>query len=517
MAQSPVRSQDPSPFSHPQPSPSELPRGYKSIDEEIAELKAQSQHTRTSLSNASTEFAPGSILQPLSGDMVHTSVRRSPTDERLSKASIGSRRSSESQRPHQSLHFPAEHTFSSTKRAISPASELINLDAKEVATKVAPSALADEQSRLEVQEMKVPVEIPLPVRISQNEEQSPMQLSRRSSDEDGTSSTTASLLFPVDLRDMEFVIPLNVIPRTRDLYVSTINYYRRHVQSIMQEPSPNQDTIEKIKQMLTRASQNTTHVDLTHESDDPSQQMVDPEDEAAWAVSNSQKFQFLQDLFGALLRADKACCFAIVARPGKLMEILEKFLQGSKVTYQRLDTRTRSKREIQECFEVFLLPSGEEGASLTARRADFVVAFDSSFNAQDQQVEAFRAKSRYKNQPSPIFHLLVHNSAEHIEHCIPRDIDDVRRLRMIVGYILSLKKEVGKRDPSDISVKKKAQAVVNYVHTEWTKREWCLPGIRPIEELEFMEPEAEPQLDVEPRATRGSGMLKRSLVSPEPF
>ena len=514
MAQSPVQSQNHSPFSQSQPPPpSELPHGYKSIDEEIAELKAQSQHSRSSLSKMNTGFAPGPASQSSPQRKTYTQSGRSPTDERLSKPRTEFRRDSESQGLHLASHFPAEIKSLPAERAVLSAVEPIDLDVKELNTEAAPPALSDEQSRFEVQEMTVPVEIPLPVRISQNEEDSPMQFSRRFSDEDGESSTTASLLFPVDLGEMEFVIPLNVIPRIRDLYVSTINYYRRHVQCLMQQPSPSRQTIEKIKQMLTRASQNTTHVDLTHESDDPSQHMVDPEDEAAWAVSNSQKFQFLQELFLALLRASKVCHFAIIARPGKLMDILEKFLQGSKVPYQRLDTRTRSKFEIQECFEVFLLPSGEEGASLTARRADLVIAFDSSFNAKDSQVKSFRTDNRYPDRLSPILYLLIHNTAEHIEHCIPRDIDEFQRLRMIVGYILSLKKEVGKRDSSDVSVKNEAQAVARYIHTEWTKREWCLPGIRPIEEIEFMEPQADPQPEEEPRVTRGSGMLKRGLVS----
>ena len=493
---------------------SALSDDHKPIDEETAMLRTQNHHAATSSVRETAKPIPGISSNPSYRYAPPGLFATSPLYELLTNPHAEPRRASYGGVQPSMTQTLEEENIEPRRRASSTDVKYIGTEIVDKDQQVAPPALGDDQSRLEVQDMTVPVELPLPVRLPPHDDGSTLQMNTSSSDEENGTLASTSMLYPVDLGKMQFVIPLNVIPSTRDQYVSTINYYRRHIQCLMQEAVPNQETVDKIKQMLSRASDATTHIDLLHESDDPSQQMVDPVEEAAWAISNSQKFQFLQELFQALLRASKPCHLAIVAKQGKSMGILEMFLRGKKITYHRFDTNTRSPLEVQECVEVALMPSGSGGSHFRALRNDLVIAFDGSFNADDEQVKALRTLT-YSVRLSPVVHLLIHNSVEHIEHCIPQNANDTHRLRMIVGYILTLKKEVGKGDPNDFTTEEQAQMVAKYVHTPREDREWQLPSIRPIEEIEFLESQAESPPEKTSQEIRGSGGLKRSLVSPE--
>ena len=507
MAQLPTQAQGRSPIPrHPLPAP-ELSRSYKTIDENIAEIRAQSQQNRKSLETISTSFLSGPLARLSPQHTPHSPTVHQTLRDGLTLARGEAASTVEDTRAQAQSHFPEGLSHMPRGPVLQPSQGTQTQDEPKA------PALSEEQSRIEVQDINVPVEIPLPVRVPQQNVEPPPQPSQSSANADNETLGVPSLLYPVDMGEMEFVIPLNVIPRTRDQYVYTINYYRKHIQQLMQEASPSVETIASIKEMLRRASNDTTHVDLTYESDDPSQEMVDPAAEAAWAVNNSQKFEFLQDLFHALGHTGQSYRVIVVARPGKLMGILEKFLQGKMISYLRLDTSYRFTSTVGGPLDVSLLASDVVNSCSGGSRADIIIAFDNSFNALNNSIKNIRINHKYPFSMAPVLHLLVHSSAEHVEHCIPPNTDDVRRMRMIVGYILSLKKEVGIPDQSDVPIKLQVEAVAKYISAGNSDREWVLPGIRPIEEIEFVEPHAEALTTAEHRAVQGSGALKRGLVS----
>ncbi len=373
------------------------------------------------------------------------------------------------------------------------------------------------ESRLEVQPMEVPVEVPLPMRISQPDLHTPNQPSKLSFHREMSYSQTITTLNPVHLGEMEFVIPLSMNTRVRDQYVSTINYYRQAIEDFMKDEIPDEGLTEQVRAMLRRVNQVTTHVDLDN-GESMTEQQTSTEDEAIWAENCSAKFQFLRHLFDCIRDLDLHV--AVVARSGRLLDIIETFLKGRYVAYNRPDTLTRSDpRVARGRMEVSLIASGEEGAATLPKAANLIVALDGSFDASDVQVGILRSHLTNVGQLSPIIHLLVYNSAEHIERCLPTSIEPLDRLRKIVSCMTQTRHEVGLLLADEPGSSMAAEEVAAFLEAGGLERDWALPSIRPIEGIEFLESSQDTesthsdiQPNVEQTAAPAPATLKRALV-----
>ena len=372
------------------------------------------------------------------------------------------------------------------------------------------------ESRLEVQPMEVPVEVPLPVVVSQTDSHTPNQPSKLSFHREVSYSQIITTLNPVHLGEMEFVIPLSMNTRVRDQYISTINYYRQAIEDLMRDEIPDQALIEQVREMLRRVNHVTTHVDLVS-GDSMTQQQASPEDEALWAENCSAKFQFLRYLFDCIRDLDLH--IGIVARSGRLLDIVETFLKGRHIVYNRPDTLMRSDPHVAEGrMEVSLIASGEEGATALPKAANLVIALDGSFDAQDVQVGIMRSHLTNVGQLSPIIHLLVYNSAEHIERCLSTSIEPLDRLRKIVSCMTQTRHEVGLLLQDEATSLAAAEEVAAFLEAGGLEEDWTFPSIRPIEGIEFLEPSQDtesihseklPNVD---QAGPPAPTLKRALV-----
>ena len=498
MAKSPSHSHR-LPLSQNSVSPVEPPPGYKTIDDEIAELKAQAQ-CATSSRFINTPIGPSPPMYP----------HRNEYPEKVLAAI---------QRRSRMLQQPASKTSevsqTSSNHSHIPINGRADPHSTQANNETQSLSLPEGQSRLEVQDMAISVDVPISAHSSLHERDSYDQSSRSSSDR-ADASSFAALLFPSDLGQAEYVVPLNLTPTARDQYVNTINYYRKHVTSLMEKADPDPETIQKVRQMLQQANNDTTHLDLSQASDDPSQELVDPITEASWAVNNSHKFRFLQELFDALNHIGIGCHIALISQPGKLLDITERFLEGLMVSYKRPGTHGWSGPNTRGCFEVSLLASDFAQDNVSLRQADVVIALDNTFKSTDHYARSIRRRASSTEPPAPVLHLVVHNAAEHIQHCIPRDISEIPRLRMVVGYISSLEKEVGIPGPSDVPIKHQAEAVAKYIHADLATKEWPLPSIRPIEEIDFYHPPPESRQEGIHGSVLASRTLKRGFVSLTP-
>ena len=341
------------------------------------------------------------------------------------------------------------------------------------------------ESRLEVQPMEVPVEVPLPMRVSQVDPHTPSQPSKLSFRREMTYSQTITTLNPVHLGEMEFIVPLSMNTRVRDQYISTINYYRQAIEDLMRDEIPEPAVIEQVQEMLRRVHQVTTHVDLDS-GDSITQQQASPEDEAVWAENCSAKFQFLRYLFDCIRDLDMHV--GIIARPGRLLGIVETFLKGRHIVYNRPDTLMRSDpRAAEGRMEVSLIASGEEGAAALPKAANLVIALDGSLDARDVQVGILRSHITNVGQLAPIIHLLVYNSAEHIERCLSTSIEPLDRLRKIVSCMTQTRHEVGLLVQEEAGSLAAAEEVAAFLEAGGVEEEWTFPAIRPIDGIEFLE------------------------------
>lgn len=382
----------------------------------------------------------------------------------------------------------------------------------------------EEQSRLEVRPLRVPVEMPLPVRAVQPPPPPPPQPphaptypSKLSYHTEASYSQKSTRLTPVHLKEMEFVIPLSMNPRVRDQYISTINYYQRDIEKFMKERAPSTEVVGKIRAMLDRVKQVTTHIDLDG-GGGITQGQEAAEDEAQWAETCSAKFLFLRHFLDALRYFDVH--IAIVARSGQLHDIIETFLKGTHTKYSRPETVSRSEPNVSRGrLEVTLIASGEDGASSLPKTANLVIAFDGSFNAQDVQVGILRGHLLNVGQLSPVIHLLVYKSAEHIERCLPESMNEVERLRRIVSCMTQTRHDVGQLLPDEANTAAVAEEAAAFLELGGLERDWTFPSIRAIENIETIEfqnlvstNQSENQMSMEQNTASQNLALKRALV-----
>lgn len=373
------------------------------------------------------------------------------------------------------------------------------------------------QTRLEVRPLRVPVEMPLPVRAVQPSPHTPNFPSKLSYHTEASPSQKSTTLTPVHLREMEFVVPLSMNPRVRDQYISTINFYQRDIEQFMKERAPSNELVGKIRAMLDRVKQVTTHIDLDG-GGGISQGQEAAEDEAVWAETCSAKFLFLRHFLDALRYFDVH--IAIVARSGQLHDIIETFLKGTHTKYSRPETVSKSESNVSRGrLEVTLIASGADGASSLPKNANLVIAFDGSFNAQDVQVGILRGHLLNVGQLSPVIHLLVYKSAEHIERCLPESMNLVERLRRIVSCMTQTRQEVGQLLPDEANTAAVAEEAAAFLELGGLERDWTFPSIRAIENIETIEfqdfvstNQSENQTNMEQNVSSQSLAVKRALV-----
>lgn len=393
--------------------------------------------------------------------------------------------------------------------------------ASSITPQVQETPVVVEQHRLEAQQSRLPVVSPLPVRSFQPIPHAPTYPSKLGLHSENSYSPSTIALSPSHLGEMEFVIPLSMNTRVKDQYISTINYYQQSVQALLKDEVPSDRTREQIRKMLERVNQVSTHIDL----DCPREVAQEPQvahEEALWAENCSSKFKFIRHLFDSVKQLDVH--IAIVGRSGRLLDILENFLRGRRVRYNRPDTVSRSNVPVGKGrVNVTLLASGRDGAAYLPRPATLVIAFDGSFNAQDPQVKLVRSHLVNVGQLAPVIHLLVYGSAEHIERCLPESMDSLKRMRKMVNYMTQTREDVGRLLPDELGAAASAEEVAAFLEAGAREKDWALPAIRPIEvdsvEMNESSPTHERKTDAENTSVpttspmaRQSSNPKRSLV-----
>lgn len=393
--------------------------------------------------------------------------------------------------------------------------------APSIVSQVQETPVVVKQHRHELPQSRLPVVSPLPVRSFQPIPHAPTFPSKLGLHSENSYSPSTIALSPTHLGEMEFVIPLSMNTRVKDQYISTLNYYQQEVKALLKDDVPSDQTREKVRKMVERANQVTTHIDL----DSPSQVAQEQQyahEEALWAENCSSKFKFIRHLFDAVKQFDVH--IAIVGRSGRLLDILETFLRGRRLRYSRPDTLSRfNPSAAKGRVNVTLLASGPDGAAYLPRPATLVIAFDGSFNAQEPQVKLLRNHLVNVGQLSPVIHLLVYGSAEHIERCLPESTDSLNRLRKIVNYMIQTRDDVGRLLPDELGAAASAEEVAAFLEAGALEKDWAVPAIRSIEvdglEIDEAVPSRDHKNDSENNSiattspmARQSSNSKRSLV-----
>ena len=279
--------------------------------------------------------------------------------------------------------------------------------------------------------------------------------------------------------EMEFLVSLPLPTRVRDIYVKTIEEDQDVIKKFLETDVEDDTLVKQIENLLSKVDNISSHIDLNDETT-MTQQEAAPEYHAVWAANCSGKFQFLCRLMELLRASDLH--IAIVAKGGQLLDIIELFLKGNHFNYSRPDAYSQSNRkEVHGRLEVTLMASGEQESSTLVKFANLVIAFDSSFSSDEAQIKSLRQHMLNVGKLSPVIHLLIYSSVEHITRCIPSSFTGINKLKVLMNCVARTSHLAGELAIDDGIPEESAEEVAHFVQGTLHPDHWTLSRPRNIQ------------------------------------
>ncbi|KAF8442632.1 hypothetical protein BGX38DRAFT_777949 [Terfezia claveryi] len=233
----------------------------------------------------------------------------------------------------------------------------------------------------------------------------------------------------------EHVVVVGMSTGQKEAYLQNINNTSRSIQEYCSGESQDDEQVQKdISGLLRTASRIATHLDLA------TNQPLDWEQLDVGYALLHPKFEFLKTFFDAIRY--QSLSIAILAEPGKTLDILELFLKGIKIRCRRADGFiTVSQDEIDGSVNVLLCSTGPKGARVLGSYASLVIGLDSTFNVENEQVEKFRIHPLNVGRLSPVLRLVAVNTIEHVMLFLPPQIKHYSPL--VMSYVAILRHQAG--------------------------------------------------------------------------
>lgn len=288
-----------------------------------------------------------------------------------------------------------------------------------------------------------------------------------------------TLHFP-EIKPTDHVVLLPLASMVRDVYKATLQIRQREINSFLRREEESDPRVEdKMDEMIEELKMLTDHQDLITDIT-LTQSAVPDEYQAKWAETCSTKCLFLRHLLEKMRRHEQH--IAILARPGRMLDILESILRVHTFIYERPDRPSRPNPRAIGPLRITLLPTGLNGGQYVVNRADGVIAFDETFRISERYSNVLRSHLYEPGRLSPLISLVVAYSAEHIELCLPMLDDPHARKEMLVDFIVQKHKEVGDLADGLPLPDAAAAAVARYLESD--NSVWPLSANADITDLE---------------------------------
>ncbi|KAJ5908567.1 hypothetical protein N7495_001249 [Penicillium taxi] len=269
-------------------------------------------------------------------------------------------------------------------------------------------------------------------------------------------------------------------------------YQRKHLQS-------------KIQKVIAALGNVTTHPDLNisrHLTDGD----TNLEDMALWAESNSAKFLFLRDFIEIASMHNLHIILAIHGTDKQ--NLIERYLRGKGFEY------TRPREELGGSVEISLVKGSLSfGIHSTDSVRDLfkepsaIFLLDATFNSKSSSVVHIRQTYTRNGDPLPLIWLLVANTCEHIERCLP-DMPQCDRILALLHFTDCLHYAAGDIQDGALDVHENVAEIFGYLTD--SSRPWPLVSIKPLPLIPYEAEEASIS-STRPRPST----LKRSLSNDE--
>jgi hypothetical protein len=240
----------------------------------------------------------------------------------------------------------------------------------------------------------------------------------------------------------EYLIGLPAEGKIQSVYIDHINAKRKLILkfihrrgSVGSATGSTSRTIERNEmiELIELLQDTTTHMDLGLPGF--TQYSIRSEEEVAYAEYAGSKFVFLGALVNMLKRVD--CTLIIACKPGPVQNLLTEYLTMRQVQVRRHDrppsARAGTPEALRDTLKVDIISTTADADVFVSPRPVMMIAFDSSFDNQSPHILRIRElHSKGRNQLLPVVHLLVTNSAEHIDRCLRKAMPSPQRLKLLV-------------------------------------------------------------------------------------
>lgn len=262
--------------------------------------------------------------------------------------------------------------------------------------------------------------------------------STRSSTSSATSATV--LGDPQIASDREFIVPISLMSQVRKWYQDIISDNETLFTDFLENAvgDPKGVWAAKVDKVLDTLEKLVNHQDLL--GDKP---VILSDFTAKFAENCSAKCVFVLELLKRLQGAEKHV--AIIARPGKMQDILEAILQHGSFRYTRHDRLSYLETmDATGDLQVTLCSPFVAGKSYNVAPADLVIAFDSAYQTSDPHPAYERLRRGPPGKPlCSVVRLVVPDSVEHIDLCLAKDLNPSERRDFLLKFAMMQAQSVG--------------------------------------------------------------------------
>lgn len=278
--------------------------------------------------------------------------------------------------------------------------------------------------------------------------------------------------------NMQFIIPMPLVPQAGDQYRRTVVYNKVLIETFTATNSPSSDLVKQAEEFVQTMRNICMHLDLATEEDSLSD--VLPSQQMTWDRSISSKFHLLGTLLENLQSHDLTV--VIFASPGKVIDIVEKFVIGNDVNFSRPDLALNTTTtQFDRLLKVVLLPSQAYDLSGTTISADIVVALDHRMDVHQPQIRSMRLKD---DRLAPVIFLVVLNSIDHVDKVMAPSWKGEAKLRTEIACLAKLRANAGRFNGEYQSLSEVGKLISEFVVKAGAESDWPVAPIGPLADNE---------------------------------
>lgn len=337
------------------------------------------------------------------------------------------------------------------------------------------------------------------------------------SDADDDGDSNDSLLNDnLNLAREEYIVPLFIEGRQRDMYSEHIQHKKDALESFLKDPR-SYNPLSEVEEILSYLRAVETHVDLVYaEAESTSRPEATVSTQVAFAaqfgMENSAKFRFLHSLFHHLRDHKKHIVLVTEKDHDPLFNVLETFCKAKFVNY-RMPTKNRRAElvDVEGALSVTIFPSE---ASPVIQAPDVIICLD---GVQDATQIRQRNWARSSHQDLvPILHLVLPRTVGHIERYVPSDLDVRERIHTILASLAQIRTDIGRAIDDDTPRALVAAELVGdwlIANDDDEGLSWPLPSVGSVKDIIEFQSQMSPmsQASTTPPAPERT---KRPLVGP---